>query len=122
MSRLKAKHRGALEEYADWKISIEQLRECLFGVLEFDFRDHERRLTTRYGTPEPGVRIEMRHIRNAMDKHARGEITTEQLSDWAAMLLLNDAYEWEGPDENEIAKWLNEISLLALKPNAGEQA
>jgi hypothetical protein len=121
MTQLTAKHRRALEQYADWIISIEQLGECLRGVLEFDFRDHERRLTTRYGTPEPGVRIEMRHIRNAMDKHARGEITTEELSDWAAMLLMNDAYEWKGSEENEIAKCLNEISLLALKPNAGEQ-
>jgi hypothetical protein len=53
-----------------------------------------------------------------MDRHARGEITTEQLSDWAAMLLANPSYDWEGPDEDEIADWLNDISLLALKPKA----
>jgi hypothetical protein len=116
MSSLTKKHRKALEEFLEWKLSLEQLRERLSGVLEFDFQDHQRKLTTHYGTPEPGVRVEMRHIRNAMDKQGRGEITTEQLSDWAAMLQLNGAYDWEGPEEDEIADWLNEMSLLALKP------
>jgi hypothetical protein len=31
------------------------------------------------------------------------------------MLLLNDAYDWEGPEEEEIAAWLNDISMLTLK-------
>jgi hypothetical protein len=26
------------------------------------------------------------------------------------MLLLNDVYDWEGPDEDEIAEVLNELS------------
>jgi hypothetical protein len=116
MSQLKAKHRKALEKFLELKLSLEQLGERLSGVLEFDFKDHQRKLTTHYGTPEPGVRVEMRHIRNAMDKQERGEITTEQLSDWAAMLQLNGAYDWEGPEQEEIADWLNEMSLLALKP------
>jgi hypothetical protein len=115
MIDLTKKHRKALEEFVDLKISIEELGERLGDVLEFDFKSHERKLTTHYGTPAPGVRVEMRHLRNVMDKHARGEITTEQLSDWAAMLQLNGAYDWEGPEENEISDWLNEISLLALK-------
>jgi hypothetical protein len=92
------------------------LRRRLHGVLVFDFRDQERKLTTRYGTPRPGVRIESKHIRAAMDKHALGQISTEQLADWATMLLLNDAYDWEGPDEDEIADLLNDLSSLTLKP------
>jgi len=119
MSQLTRKQRKALERYASTEISIEELRESLQGVLEFDFKDQERRLTTHYGTPEPGVRIEMRHIRNAMDRHARGDLTTEELADWAAMLLLNDAYDWEGPDEDEIADLLNDLSTLTLKPRSG---
>ena len=39
----------------------------------------------------------MKHIRAAMEKQARGEISTEELADWATMLLLNQAYDWEGP-------------------------
>jgi hypothetical protein len=53
-----------------------------------------------------------------MDTHARGEITTEQLSNWAAMLLANPSYTWDDADEDEIADWLNDISLLGLKPKA----
>ncbi len=109
-------HRRALEEFADLKISQEELRRRLAGVVEFDFQNHERRLDSHYGTPVPGVRIELKHIRAAMDKHAREEISTEQLADWATMLQLNDAYDWEGPEEERIADWLNEISMLTLKP------
>jgi hypothetical protein len=78
----------------------------------------QRRLTSHFLLPQPGVRVELWHIRNAMGKHERGEITARELSDWAAMLLLNDAYDWEGPDEDEIAEWLNDISFLTLKPEA----
>lgn len=42
-------------------------------------------------------------------------MSTEQLADWATMLLLNDAYDWQGPEEEQIADWLNEISMLTLK-------
>jgi hypothetical protein len=118
MSSLTRKQRRALEEFAELKVSIDELRERLDGVLEFDFKDHERRLTSHYGTPVPGVRIELEHIQAAMDKQARGEMSTEQLADWATMLLVNDAYDWEGPKEEEIAAWLNDISLLTVKPNA----
>ena len=108
-------HRRALEEFADLEISLEELRRRLAGVVEFDFRDHQRRLDSHYGTPVPGVHIELRHIRAAMEKQARGEISTEQLADWATMLLMNHAYDWEGPEEDEIAGCLNEISMLTLK-------
>jgi len=118
MSSLTRKQRRALEEFAELKISIDELRERLQGVLEFDFRDQERKLTSHYGTPVPGVRIELETIQAAMDKHARGEISTEQLADWATMLLLNDAYDWEGPKEEQIADWLNDISMLTLKSKA----
>src|SRR5579883_3000766 len=105
-----------LEEFADLEISLEELRRRLAGVVEFDFREHERRLDSYYGTPVPGVRIEMRHIRAAMERQGRGEISTEELADWATMLLMNHAYDWEGPEEDEIAGWLNDMSGLTLKP------
>ena len=118
MTAFTNKHRKALEDYAALRISLDELRESLRGALEFDFKDQERKLTTHYGTPEPGVRIELKHIREAMDKQASGKITTEQLADWATMLLLNGAYRWDGKDEDEIAEWLHDISSLTLKPRA----
>lgn len=122
MSSLTKKQRRALEEYAQLKITLEELKERLAGVLDFNFKDHERKLETHYGgTPMPGVRIERKHIQSAMDKHARGELSTEQLADWATMLLLNDAYDWEGPEEEEIAAWLNDISMLTLKAKSEDE-
>jgi hypothetical protein len=61
---------------------------------------------------------EPKQIRATMEKRAPGEISTEQLADWAAMLQLHQAYDWEDPEEDEIADWLNEISMLPLKPKA----
>lgn len=75
----------------------------------------ERRLTSYFLLPEPGVRIERWHIENALNKLRRREITEQQLSDWAAMLLLNEAYDWEGPDEDFIADQLNELALARFK-------
>ena len=115
MNSLTNKQRRALEEYAELKISLEELKKQLAGVLDFNFKNHERRLETHYGTPVPGIRIERKHIHEAMDKHDGGELSTEELAEWATMLILNDAYDWEGPEEEEIAAWLNDISMLTLK-------
>ena len=108
--------RVALERFARLKISLEELQHALGKMLEVNFKEEERRLNSHFLLPEPGVRIELKYVHEAMGKHARGEITTQQLSEWAAMLLLNDAYDWQGKDEDEIADWLNEISLLTLEP------
>ena len=115
---LTRKQRRALEDYAALRISLEQLRDALGDAIEVDFGPHERKVLFHYDNRKPVLHIELRQIREVMDKHGRGEITTEQLSDWAAMLLANPSYDWEGPEEDEIAEWLNEISLLALKPKA----
>jgi hypothetical protein len=80
MSSLTRKQRSDLEEFAELKISIEELRERLHGVLEFTFGDQERKLSSRYGTPVPGVRIELEHIQAAMDKRARGEMSLQRSS------------------------------------------
>jgi hypothetical protein len=109
------------EQFARLEVSLDELRNRLGEMLEFDFRPSERRMTWHYRLPEPRVRVELSHIRNAMDRHGREEISTEQLADWATMLLLNEAYDWEGPDEQEIADLLNDLSTLTLKPEAPEK-
>jgi hypothetical protein len=91
MRRLTRTQRRALEEFAAFGISLEQLRTVLGDAIEVDFGRHERRVLFHYDNRKPTVRIELRHIRDEMDKRARGEITTEQLSDWAAMLLADRA-------------------------------
>jgi hypothetical protein len=91
MRRLTRTQRRALEEFAAFGISLEQLRTVLGDAIEVEFGRHERRVLFHYDNRKPTVRIELRHIRDEMDKRARGEITTEQLSDWAAMLLADRA-------------------------------
>ena len=120
MSRLTKKQRKVLEEFAAQRISIEELRRLMQGALEFDFHREARKLTSHYGLPVPGVHVEPEHVQAAMDKHARGMISTQQLADWATMLLLNDAYDWNGPKEAQIADWLSDIILLTLKLNETE--
>jgi hypothetical protein len=109
----------ALDEYAQLKLSLEDLRQRLVDVLEFDFGEDGRTLRSYFGTPEPGVRVGLSHVRAAMQKHAEGQITTAQLSDWATMLLLNDAYVWDGPDQDQMSEWLNDISALTLRSKTG---
>jgi hypothetical protein len=121
MNQLTKKQRRALEDYAALRITLEQLRESLGGAIEINFSSDERKVLFHYDNRKPVVRIELRDIRDAMDKQARGEITTEQLSDWAAMLLADPSYDWEGPDEEEIAGWLNEMAVLRA-PRAGGRA
>ncbi len=121
MTSLTRKQRRALEDYAALRISLEQLRAALGDAIEVNFGLHERKVLFHYDNRKPVVRIELRHIREAMDKQARGEVTTEQLSDWAAMLLADPSYDWEGPDEEEIAGWLNGMAVLRA-PRSGGRA
>lgn len=103
--------RETLARFAELEIPLEEVCIRLGGMLDIDFGPSERRLTSHFLLPEPGIRIEMRHVRNALSKHWNREVTDQELSDWATMLLLNEAYEWPGPDEDEIAGMLNELSM-----------
>jgi hypothetical protein len=74
--------------------------------MKFDFRPEHRWLEPYFDPPDPPIRIDKQHINNALDKKRRGEVTEQELADWASMLQLNEAYDWEGEDEDEIAEWL----------------
>src|ERR1700719_3501192 len=103
MSELTKKQLCAIDDYAALRISLEKLVERLGNAIEVHFKPDERKVLFHYDNRKPVVHIELRHIRDAMDKQACGEVSTEQLSDWAAMLLADPSYDWEGQDEDEIA-------------------
>jgi hypothetical protein len=42
----------------------------------------------------------------AIEKARTGKVTQRQLQQWASMLLLNDAFDWSGEDEDSIADML----------------
>lgn len=96
----------ALEQFARLDISLGQLGQRLAGVMRFEFEPDYKRLEPNFNPPDPPIRIEKWHLNNALDKKRRGEVTQQQLADWASMLQLNEAYDWSGEDEDEIAEWL----------------
>lgn len=118
---LTQKERDVLEKFAQMDIPLEEVRAELDGMLEMDFSSAERTLTSYFLLPNPGIRIGMEQIRRALSKHWSGEVTDTELSDWATMLLLNEAYEWSGPDEDEIAEMLHELSIRKI-PGPSELA
>jgi len=92
-----------MEQYACLEITFGELRRRLSRILTIEFRETEVRLSPSYD-PLPRVRVERWHVENAVDKERRREISKEQLFTWADTLLLIDAYDWEGPDEEWIAE------------------
>lgn len=104
-----------LERFATFEISLEQLRSCLRYVIKFDFdaeaQAGKRWMENNFIAPEQGVRITKWHLENALTKKRNGDITDQQLIEWATMLLMNHGYEFDQKDEDLIADWLNDISF-----------
>ncbi len=102
-----------LERYAQFDISLEQLRRCLRGVVKFDFSGGEgkRWMENRFAVPEPGILITKQHLENALTRRRDGIISEGQLVEWATMILHNLAYELDPKDEDLLAEWLNDISF-----------
>lgn len=104
-----------LEQFAIFEISLDQLRSCLRNVVKFNFdaeaHGGKRWMENNFIAPEPGVPITRWHLENALTKKRNGDITDEQLIEWATMLLMNHAYEFDQKDEDFIADWLNDISF-----------
>jgi hypothetical protein len=100
-----------LAQFANCEISLDELLGCTRGMIEIDFGPSKRSLISHYLLPTPGIRINLIHIENAISKYTSREISSDDLKHWATMLLLNEAYEWEGPNEEEIADKLHELSL-----------
>jgi len=83
--------------------------------MKFDFdakaNKGTRTMKTNFVVPEPGVLITKQDIEMALTRKEHGKLTEQQLVEWATMLLLNDAYEFDGKDEDFIAERLNGISF-----------
>lgn len=108
-----------LERFAVFEISLDQLRSCLRQVIKFDFdadaQEGKRWMENNFVAPEPGLLITKWHIENALAKKRKREISDRRVVEWATMLLMNHAYEFDAKDEDLIAEWLNDISF-DLKP------
>jgi hypothetical protein len=109
---LNSGERNALEQYARLEIPLDELVERLNQVAEFRLGPIERRIDVHYERPEPPIQITPWHIDNVQARKKRGDISEHEVAEWASMLLLIDAYDWEGPNEDVIAEWLNDLALL----------
>ena len=106
-----SQEREALVQFARLEISLDDLCSRLRGMLTIDFNSMQRRLTSHLLDAEPGIQIEKQHIQHALEERTRGAITARELSDWAATLIMNAAYDLEGLDEQDVDE-LNELALL----------
>jgi len=100
-----------LQRFALFEATIDELRNAMTGVFEFDLQRGRRAARTHFRMPEPGIAITRAHIANALEKKRLGTITERDLVHWATLLLLNDAYVLDPGDEDLIAEWLNDMSL-----------
>ncbi|MFZ0392539.1 MAG: hypothetical protein WCF17_14130 [Terracidiphilus sp.] len=100
-----------LRRFAWFDADIDELREAMAGVFEFDLQRGHRAARTGFKMPEPAIAITRGHLENALTRKREDLITERDLVDWATLLLLNDAYVLDPGDEDLIAEWLNDISL-----------
>jgi hypothetical protein len=111
LPHLTATQLEALRRFASFEIGVEQVRDSLVGVFEFDLSPGHRAAGTYFRMPEPGIAITREHIAQALERKRLGLIEERDLVEWATFLLLNDAYVLDPGDEDLIAEWLNDMSL-----------
>ena len=110
LPELTPEQRRILEQYSWFEAELEEVRSALRGVMESNFKPDKRWLNAYFLVPEQGILVTREHIANALAKKREGLITERDLVYWAAMLLMNHAYELDPKDEDFIADWLNDIS------------
>lgn len=109
---LTLQQRDVLRRFAWFQADVAEVRTALTGIFEFELRRGARSARSWFRMVDPGIVITKAHLCHALDKKRCGEITEPDLVNWAALLLLNDAYVLDPRDESDIADWLNNISLL----------
>ena len=108
-----------LKRFVLLEARMEDIREVLDGVFDFDFIGQSRIASTRFRVPEPGVLVTRNHILHAVERRKLGTLSEQELIFWATMLLLNDAFELDPNDQDFVAEWLNEVSFNGYSEAAG---
>jgi hypothetical protein len=101
-----------LRRYALFEAGIGEIREALTGLYDFDLRHARRTATAHFRVPEPGIVITREHVANALERRRFDLVSERDLAEWAFILLSNDAYILDPGDEDLIADWLNDMSVL----------
>jgi len=101
-----------LHRFVRFELPIETLRKVLAPLVTFTLDGPATHQTVNYsaGIPNNPVKVTRADIEVAIEKARTGEITHRQLNQWASMLLLNDAFDWSGEDEDAIADMLADLA------------
>jgi hypothetical protein len=101
---------SVLRRFAAFEAGLDEVRNSLAGVFEFNLEPEQRTASGHFRVPEPGIAITRGHLSKALEQKRLGLISERDLVFWATILLLNDAYVLDPQDEDFIAEWLNDIS------------
>jgi hypothetical protein len=92
-------------------VSLAHLLEGLRGRIQINFDSDVRGLKSNFLPAEPGIRIGLSHIDRAKSKNSAGDLSNEDLMQWATVILLNDAYVWDGSEGDAVSDRLSDLSL-----------
>ena len=95
-----------------FELPIEVLRKVLAPLVTFALEEPGTQQTVTYsaGILKDPVRVTRTDINSAIEKARTGEISQERLQQWASMLLLNDAFDWSGEDEDALSDMPADLS------------
>src|SRR6267143_5726016 len=101
-----------LQRFVRFELPIETLRKVLAPLVTFTLDGPATHQTVKYsaGIPKGPVKVTRADMDSAIEKARTGEITQRQLHQWASILLLNDAFDWPGEDEDAIADMLGDLT------------
>jgi len=101
-----------LQRFVRFELPIETLGKVLAPLVTFTLDGPATYQTVEYsaGIPKNPVKVTRADIDFAIKKARTGKVTQRQLQQWASMLLLNDAFDWSGEDEDAIADMLADLA------------
>jgi len=97
-----------IESYARCEISLDELHKRMRDALgkRMIHNPHYRVLNLHQICPSRAVRITAQHLEILLAKRRRGEITEQDVRDWAHMVTINDCFFWK-PEDDVVGKWVN---------------
>ncbi len=101
-----------LQRFVRFELPIETLGKVLAPLVTFTLDGPATHQTVEYSAciPKNPVKVTRADIDFAIKKARTGKVTQRQLQQWASMLLLNDAFDWSGEDEDAIADMLADLA------------
>ena len=113
--KLEDRHIDACQQFLMMSLDCDELIARLEGMFTLDFGDSRRLAHCSFLVPEPGVQVRRIHILRAVEMCQQGVVTVQNLMQWATVLLLNEAFEFEVEDSEWIADVLNDLSFNSPK-------